>query len=189
MARPGSGGVGPGAARHPGVLTPVHVGFRVEHTRLDRDDFWDEWERETQAALAAIDAGVVKSLYVVAGQRRVIGIVEVESHDRLDQIVMGALPMSHHLTLEEVLPVLGRASRGPCAGAPAPGECTQEATGSDSSRTTTPLSNVRVATLPKRPVTPGAYTEEVPPPRSTGCTHRCSSSSSPWPTSCRATGP
>jgi muconolactone delta-isomerase len=49
--------------------------------------------------------GVIKSLYEVAGQRRVIGIVEVESHDQLDLIVMGALPMSHHLTLEEVLPV------------------------------------------------------------------------------------
>ena len=82
-----------------------HVSFRVEHTRLDRDEFWDEWERETQAALGAIEAGVIKSLYKVAGQRRVIGIVEVESHDQLDLIVMGALPMSHHLTLEEVLPV------------------------------------------------------------------------------------
>ena len=82
-----------------------HVSFRVEHTRLDRDEFWDEWERETQAALGAMEAGVIRSLYKVAGQRRVIGIVEVESHDQLDQIVMGALPMSHHLTLEEVLPV------------------------------------------------------------------------------------
>ena len=82
-----------------------HVSFRVEHTRLDRDEFWDEWERETQAALGAMEAGVIKSLYKVAGQRRVIGIVEVESHDQLDQMVMGALPVSHHLTLEEVLPV------------------------------------------------------------------------------------
>ena len=31
--------------------------------------------------------------------------MEVESHDQLDQMVMGALPVSHHLTLEEVLPV------------------------------------------------------------------------------------
>ncbi|MGY1639251.1 muconolactone Delta-isomerase family protein [Geodermatophilus sp. SYSU D00742] len=82
-----------------------HVSFRVDHTRLDEDDFWDEWERETQAAKAAMAGGVIKSLYKVAGQRRVIGIVDVESHDQLDQIVMGALPMSHHLTLEEVLPV------------------------------------------------------------------------------------
>jgi muconolactone D-isomerase len=56
-------------------------------------------------SLAAIESGVIKSLYKVAGQRRVLGIVEVESHDQLDQIVMGALPMSHYLTLEEVLPV------------------------------------------------------------------------------------
>ncbi|MGY1712214.1 muconolactone Delta-isomerase family protein [Geodermatophilus sp. SYSU D00758] len=82
-----------------------HLSFRVEHTRLDRDEFWDEWERETQAAIGAMGAGVIKSLYKVSGQRRVIGIVDVESHDELDRIVMGALPMSHHLTLEEVLPV------------------------------------------------------------------------------------
>ncbi len=82
-----------------------HVSFRVEHSRLDPDEFWDAWERETQAALAAIEAGVIRSLYKVAGQRRVIGIVDVESHDQLDRIVMGALPMRHHLTLEEVLPV------------------------------------------------------------------------------------
>ena len=82
-----------------------HVSLRADHTRLDRDEFWDLWEREAQAAVGAMEAGIIKSLYKVAGQRRVIGIVEVESHDQLDQIVMGALPMSHHLTLEEVLPV------------------------------------------------------------------------------------
>jgi muconolactone delta-isomerase len=82
-----------------------HVSLRVDHTRLDHDEFWDQWERETQAAIGALEAGVIKSLYKVAGQRRVIGIVEVESHDQLDRIVMGGLPMGHHLTLEEVLPV------------------------------------------------------------------------------------
>jgi muconolactone D-isomerase len=44
-----------------------HVSFRVEHTRLDRDEFWDEWERETEAALGAIEAGVIKSLYRLPG--------------------------------------------------------------------------------------------------------------------------
>ncbi|MGY1846430.1 MULTISPECIES: muconolactone Delta-isomerase family protein [unclassified Blastococcus] len=82
-----------------------YVSLRVDHTRLDRDAFWDEWERETEAALGAMEAGLVKNLYKVAGQRRVIGVVDVESHDQLDQVVMGALPMSHHLTLEEVLPI------------------------------------------------------------------------------------
>jgi muconolactone delta-isomerase len=81
-----------------------HVSFRVEHTRLDRDEFWNEWERDAGGARRA-GGRDHQSLYKVAGQRRVIGIVEVESHDQLDQIVMGALPMSHHLTLEEVLPV------------------------------------------------------------------------------------
>ena len=71
-----------------------HVSFRVEHTRLDRDEFWDEWERETQAALAAMGAGVIRNLYKVAGQRRVLGIAEVESYEHLAQIARGALPMS-----------------------------------------------------------------------------------------------
>ena len=39
-----------------------HVSSRVGHTRLDRGEFWDEWEREAQAALGAIEAEVIKSL-------------------------------------------------------------------------------------------------------------------------------
>ncbi|MDQ3285928.1 MAG: muconolactone Delta-isomerase family protein [Actinomycetota bacterium] len=63
------------------------------------------WEEETKAALGAMEAGKVVSLYKVSGQRRVIGIFDVESTDELDQIVMAGLPMSEYLTFEQVLPV------------------------------------------------------------------------------------
>jgi muconolactone D-isomerase len=43
--------------------------------------------------------------YKVAGQRRVIGIFDFESHDELDQILMSALPMAHYLEFEEILPI------------------------------------------------------------------------------------
>ena len=94
-----------------------HVSFRVEHTRLDRDEFWDEWERETQAALAAIEGGVIRSLYKVAGQRRVIGIVEVELHDQLDQIVMGRHDFHPSVAGSQPQSWSGASSRwGPLAG-------------------------------------------------------------------------
>lgn len=41
----------------------------------------------------------------VAGQRLVIAIVNADSHDELDAILMAGLPMAHHLEIEEVLPV------------------------------------------------------------------------------------
>jgi muconolactone D-isomerase len=41
----------------------------------------------------------------MSGQRRVIGILDVESHDELDRILMSALPMAHYIELEEIAPV------------------------------------------------------------------------------------
>jgi muconolactone delta-isomerase len=44
-------------------------------------------------------------LYKVSGQRRVLVIMDVDSHDELDQILMAGLPMAHELEMEEVLPL------------------------------------------------------------------------------------
>ncbi len=62
------------------------------------------WE-EANAALAAKEAGKVVALYKVSGQRRVLTVLDVESHDELDRIWMAGLPMARHLELKEVLPV------------------------------------------------------------------------------------
>ncbi len=81
------------------------VDFRVNPKELSLDELWDEWEKETEAALGALEAGKLVSLYKVSGQRRVLAIMNVESTDELDQIIMGGLPMAHYLEMEEVLPL------------------------------------------------------------------------------------
>ena len=45
------------------------------------------------------------SIYKVAGQRRVLGVVDAESHDELDRLIMGGVPMRHILEWEEILPL------------------------------------------------------------------------------------
>ncbi len=55
--------------------------------------------------MGAKAAGKVVSLYKVCGQRRVVGILNVESHDELDRIIMAGLPLAHYLEFEDVLPV------------------------------------------------------------------------------------
>jgi muconolactone delta-isomerase len=82
------------------------VKVRVDPAReLEPDDLWDRWEKEAEAALGAMEAGKIVSLYKVAGQRLVVGILDLESHDEADRIFMGGLPMAHYLQLEEMLPV------------------------------------------------------------------------------------
>lgn len=81
------------------------VKVRVDHTRISEDELWDLWEQEAEAALGAKAAGRIVSLYKVVGQRRVVMVVDVESHDELDRLAMGAMPMRHIFECEEVLPV------------------------------------------------------------------------------------
>jgi muconolactone D-isomerase len=78
---------------------------RVVHDQMSFDDLWDLWEKETQAAKPAIEAGLIKAAYKVVGQRRVVGIINLDSHDEMDRILMAGLPMAHVLEWEELLPV------------------------------------------------------------------------------------
>ena len=79
---------------------------RIDPNRaLSPDELWSEWEKETEAALGAIAAGKIVSLYKVVGQRRVVGIADFESHEEADRIIMGGLPMAHYLEFEEIWPV------------------------------------------------------------------------------------
>jgi len=85
----------------------VFVDIKVDPKRelASLDELWDVWEEETKVALEAMQAGKIVALYKVSGQRRVIGVLDVESHDELDQILMAGLPMAHYLEFEQVLPV------------------------------------------------------------------------------------
>ena len=81
------------------------VGFRVDPKDWSFDEMWDEWEKETEAALEAAEAGKIVSAYKVSGQRRVLAVLDVESTDELDQIITGQLPIAHNLEVGEVVPV------------------------------------------------------------------------------------
>lgn len=83
----------------------VFVDFRVNPKEMSLDELWDAWEEEANAALQAKEAGKVVELYKVSGQRRVLGILDIDSHDELDQIIMAGLPMAHNLEIAEILPV------------------------------------------------------------------------------------
>jgi muconolactone D-isomerase len=86
------------------------VDIKVDPKGLSLDELWEVWEEETKAALGAMEAGKIVALYKVSGQRRVIGVLDAESTDELDQIIMAGLPMAEYLTFEQVLPVREYAS-------------------------------------------------------------------------------
>ena len=83
----------------------VFVDFRINPKEWSFDELWDELEKETEAALQAVEAGKIVGIYKVSGQRRVLAVLEVVSPDELDQIIMGGLPIAHNLEVAEILPV------------------------------------------------------------------------------------
>jgi muconolactone delta-isomerase len=65
------------------------------------------WDRETDAALAAMEAGAVTHLWKVAGQRVVIGVLELPDAETVDRALAG-LPIIKEIgaTVQtEVLPI------------------------------------------------------------------------------------
>jgi len=61
------------------------------------------WKREAEAALPAVKAGKIKGLYKVSGRREVVAIIDVNSHEELDEI-LETLPiireLGHSVTVE-----------------------------------------------------------------------------------------
>ena len=65
------------------------------------------WRREAAAAVGAMEAGAVKHLWKVAGQRVVIGLIELPSAEDLDR-ALASLPLIRELgsgVKTEALPV------------------------------------------------------------------------------------
>lgn len=77
----------------------------VHEGRLTLDELWEVEEKETEHAQETIDSGMVKAIYKVAAQKRVIAIVDVESIEELDRTAMGRLPMREYLEFEVVWPL------------------------------------------------------------------------------------
>jgi len=69
--------------------------------RLSLDELWDLETKETEHAQETIQSGMVKGLYKVAAQPRVIAIVDIESIEELDRSVY-RLPMREYLEFEVV---------------------------------------------------------------------------------------
>jgi len=66
-----------------------HLDFKVEYSSdMTQNDLFDIWAEEAKAALGAKEAGVVVDLWKAVGERRVIAIVNVESMEILDQILL-----------------------------------------------------------------------------------------------------
>lgn len=66
-----------------------HLDFQVEYgAAMSQQDLFATWSREAVAALGAKEAGVVVDLWKCAGARRVIAVVDVDSHDTLDDILL-----------------------------------------------------------------------------------------------------
>ncbi len=85
------------------MLVFVHI--HVDPKDLSLDKLWDIWEEEAKAALEAIEAGKLVSLYKICGQLRFLAVFDVESFDELDRVLMAGLPMARYLEIEEVAPV------------------------------------------------------------------------------------
>jgi muconolactone delta-isomerase len=62
--------------------------FYVEYPNMAQKELYTIWAEEADAAIGAKKAGVVVDLWKVVGERRVLCIVNVDSPDTLDQILM-----------------------------------------------------------------------------------------------------
>jgi muconolactone D-isomerase len=87
------------------MLFYIQMRWNIEG-RLTFDELWDLEMQEIANSQTLDQAGTVKAqLYKVAAQKRVIGIIDVESIDDLDRTAMGRLPLREYLEFEVVWPL------------------------------------------------------------------------------------
>jgi muconolactone delta-isomerase len=64
----------------------------TQPANVSNQDLVETWRREAEAAIGAMDAGAVPHLWKVAGQRVVLGVVDLPSAEDLDA-ALGGLPI------------------------------------------------------------------------------------------------
>ncbi len=64
----------------------------TQPANVSNDELIAIWIREAEAAIGAMDAGAVPYLWKVAGQRKVVGVVDVPTAEDLDR-ALGGLPI------------------------------------------------------------------------------------------------
>jgi muconolactone delta-isomerase len=71
---------------------------------LSNKEFYGVWLKEAEGAVAAYKAGVIKGIWKVAGKPEVVSILDVESPDALESVVLNfpflKLGYSHILNME-----------------------------------------------------------------------------------------
>ena len=70
-----------------------------------RLSFDQVWQMEVEEAEAAQGHFKVIGMYKVAGQKRVLAIVDTDSADELDRIIMAKLPLREYLEFEAIWPL------------------------------------------------------------------------------------
>jgi muconolactone delta-isomerase len=66
-----------------------HLDFQIEYAaNMSQQDLFCIWAEEAEAALGAKKAGVIVDLWKCVGMRRIIAILDVNSPDQLDQILL-----------------------------------------------------------------------------------------------------
>ena len=74
-----------------------HVDFHIEYpASMSQKDFFSVWAREAQAALGAKKAGGVIDIWKAVGSRRVLAVVNVDSPETLDQVLLDLPIMKEH---------------------------------------------------------------------------------------------
>ncbi|APU13581.1 MULTISPECIES: muconolactone Delta-isomerase family protein [Actinoalloteichus] len=72
--------------------------------RISLDELWEIEEEETRHAQETVDSGYCVGIWKVAGQKRVLAVVDAESADDLDRSVF-QLPMREYLEFEAIWPL------------------------------------------------------------------------------------
>ncbi|MER6537038.1 muconolactone Delta-isomerase family protein [Streptomyces sp900105755] len=78
------------------MLFYVQMRWNIEG-RMSFDEMWDYQVREQAEVGGKVN---VVHMYKVAGQRRVIAVIDAESADELDRIFMATLPLREYLDIE-----------------------------------------------------------------------------------------
>src|SRR6185312_11233022 len=74
-------------------LADFHIQYPAS---MSQKDLFSIWAREAEAALGAKKAGLVIDIWKVVGSRRVMAVVNVDSLDTLDQILLDLPIMKEH---------------------------------------------------------------------------------------------
>ena len=81
----------PSTREEPSVLFFVRFDI-TQPANVTNADLIDTWRREATAAVGAIEAGAIKGIWKVAGERSVLCVIEVPSPEELDR-ALGGLPI------------------------------------------------------------------------------------------------